>query len=59
MAGHFVYNSRSLWLRLDSHLGLRFRNLCYAATSLLCITAISSPPTKQTDLHTTDMWPCP
>jgi len=43
---HLVYSSRSPWPRLHSHSGLYFRNTCYAATSLLRITAITSPPTK-------------
>jgi len=48
MAGHLAYSSCSFWPRLHSYSGLLyFRNPCYAATSLLRITAITSPPTKQ------------
>jgi len=46
--GHLsFYSGRSLWPRLHSNSGLYFRNPCNVATSLLWITAITSPPTKQ------------
>jgi len=32
---------------LHSHSGLYFRDPCYVATSPLCITTISSPPTNK------------